>query len=190
MRRWGCRVFYHSKPESKLESRVKEGTFILYSKSDRQYYVIPRGSESLRLVTNPEFRKRERGYLEELKSAPLTPMPMDQKSSDVRPNSGSGMMDKPANPLSADMDMDRNKPSNASGIESQGEKSTPIAQREELPDVHMADGERPSSSLGAGAEQRMHAESSKAPNQVDAEERMHANADARHRIEMTVRGQR
>ena len=55
MQKWGCQVLYYSKPESKLERRVMEGTFILYGKSNRQYYVLPWGNDSLRLVTNPEF---------------------------------------------------------------------------------------------------------------------------------------
>lgn len=41
MRRWGCRVLYYNKPEDKLGSKVMEGTFVLYAKSDRQYYVMP-----------------------------------------------------------------------------------------------------------------------------------------------------
>lgn len=63
LRVWGCRVLYHHKPESKLESRVMEGTFLLYGKSDKQYCVLPRGGSELKLVTNPEFREREHGYL-------------------------------------------------------------------------------------------------------------------------------
>ena len=139
MRKWGCRVLYYSKPEGKLESRVMEATFMLYGKSDRQYYVLPRGSENLRLVTNPEFRERENGYLGELRSTPLPLMPMTVRSMGKEkptPTSNSeqaaprpiiidnerpsGRMDKPANPLSENMDM--NKPSIA---QSQGEKCTP-----------------------------------------------------------------
>ena len=53
--------------ESKLDSRVAEGTFMLYGKSDKQYYVMPRGCNritNLKLVMNPEFREREDGYCE------------------------------------------------------------------------------------------------------------------------------
>ena len=65
LRAWGCRVLYHdSHPDSKLDSRVAEGTFLMYGKSDKQYYVLPRGGSELRLVTNPEFREREMGYCE------------------------------------------------------------------------------------------------------------------------------
>ena len=136
MRKWGCRVLYYSKPEGKLESRVMEATFMLYGKSDRQYYVLPRGSENLRLVTNPEFRERENGYLGELRSTPLPLMPMTVRSMGKEkptPTSNSeqaaprpiiidnerpsGRMDKPANPLSENMDM--NKPSDA---QSKGER--------------------------------------------------------------------
>ena len=139
LRKWGCRVLYYSKPESKLESRVMEATFMMYGKSDRQYYVLPRGGNNLRLVTNPEFRERENGYLGELRSTPLPLMPMTVRSMGKEkptPTSNpeqaaprpiiidnerpSGMMDKPANPLSENMDM--NKPSIA---QSQGEKCTP-----------------------------------------------------------------
>ena len=44
--------------ESKLDSRVAEGMFMLYGKSDKQYYVMPRGCNrinDLKLVMNPEF---------------------------------------------------------------------------------------------------------------------------------------
>ena len=65
LRAWGCRVLYHdNSPDSKLDSRVAEGTFLMYGKSDKQYYVLPRGGNELRLVTSPEFREREKGYLD------------------------------------------------------------------------------------------------------------------------------
>ncbi|ODM15139.1 hypothetical protein SI65_09378 [Aspergillus cristatus] len=51
--------------ESKLESRAMEGTFLMYGKSHKQYFVLPRGGSELKLVTNPEFRERENGYLSE-----------------------------------------------------------------------------------------------------------------------------
>lgn len=117
LRKWGCRVMYYSKPESKLESRVMDATFVMYGKSTRQYYVIPRGGNSLRLVTSPEFREREKGYLGEWKpeapaSTPLLPE-STPVSSNVRVESMGGhptphapmhfevrgMMDKPAPPL-------------------------------------------------------------------------------------------
>lgn len=176
MRKWGCQVLYYSKSEGKLDSRVMEATFMLYGKSDRQYYVLPRGSENLQLVTNPEFRERENGYLGELRSTPLPLMPMTMRSLgnekptptssskqavprsiiiDERP---SGMMDKPVNPLSKNMDM--NKPSNA---ESQ-EESTPrqgTAQQEEMPEAASMMGvEKPFS--GSPIERQAHAEM---PNQ-------------------------
>ena len=94
---------------------------MLYGKSEKQYYVLPCGSEQLWLVMDLEFREREQGYLGELKSAPLPPMPMNVKMSDL----SSGMMDKLGNPLS--MNMERNKPLDAlDGLKSQGEKSTPM----------------------------------------------------------------
>ena len=65
LRVWGCRVLYHHKSDDKLESRVMEGTFLLYGKSDKQYHVLPRGASEMRLVTNPTFREREHGYLTE-----------------------------------------------------------------------------------------------------------------------------
>ena len=65
LRAWGCRVLYHDNSlDTKLDSRVAEGTFLMYGKSDKQYYVLPRGGNELRLVTSPEFRERERGYLD------------------------------------------------------------------------------------------------------------------------------
>lgn len=77
---WGCRVIYHEKNlDSKLDSRVAEGTFLLYGKSNKQYYVLPHGGSELRLVTNPEFRERERGYLDppgyEFSQIPTPEMP-------------------------------------------------------------------------------------------------------------------
>ncbi|ODM15243.1 hypothetical protein SI65_09184 [Aspergillus cristatus] len=65
LRAWGCRVLFYHKPESKLESRAMEGTFLMYGKSHKQYFVLPRGGSELKLVTNPEFRERENGYLSE-----------------------------------------------------------------------------------------------------------------------------
>lgn len=38
--------------------------FLVYGKSDKQYYVLPQGGYELRLVTNPKFRKKEKGYLD------------------------------------------------------------------------------------------------------------------------------
>ena len=65
LRAWGCRVLYYdSNPDSKLDIHVAEGTFIMYGKSDKLYYVLPRGGSELRLVTNSEFREREKGYLD------------------------------------------------------------------------------------------------------------------------------
>ncbi|BCR87868.1 uncharacterized protein ACHE_40432S [Aspergillus chevalieri] len=66
LRAWGCRVLFYHKPESKLESRAMEGTFLMYGKSNKQYLVLPRGGSELKLVTNPEFRERENGNLSEL----------------------------------------------------------------------------------------------------------------------------
>ena len=62
LRAWGCRVLFHTQADSKLDSRVAEGTFMMYGKSDKQYMVLPRGGQELRLVTNPEFREQESGY--------------------------------------------------------------------------------------------------------------------------------
>ena len=42
LRAWGCQVLYHnSTVDSKLDSRVAEGMFMLYGKSNKQYYVMP-----------------------------------------------------------------------------------------------------------------------------------------------------
>ena len=76
--KWGSQVLYYSKPESKMESRVMDSTFVMYRKSTWQYYVIPQGSNSLHLTTNPEFWEREYGYLGEWKppvpiATPLLP---------------------------------------------------------------------------------------------------------------------
>lgn len=85
LRKWGSRVLYYSKPESKLESRVMEATFVMYGKSTRQYYVIPRGTNTLRLTTNPEFREREYGYLGEWKpEAPLATPILPARTGDNR----------------------------------------------------------------------------------------------------------
>lgn len=35
---------------------------MMYGKSDKQYFVLPRGGQDMKLVTNPEFRERESGY--------------------------------------------------------------------------------------------------------------------------------
>lgn len=65
LRAWGCRVLYYEKPDSKLGSRVSEGTFLKYGESDKQYEVLPRDGTDLKLVTDLEFRERENGYLSE-----------------------------------------------------------------------------------------------------------------------------
>ena len=55
---WGCWVLYHdNSPDSKLDSQVAEGMFLMYGKSDKQYYVLPQGGNELMLVMSPEFRK-------------------------------------------------------------------------------------------------------------------------------------
>ena len=42
LRAWGCQVLYHdNSPDSKLDSQVAEGMFLMYGKSDKQYYVLP-----------------------------------------------------------------------------------------------------------------------------------------------------
>lgn len=74
LRAWGCRVLYHHKQDSKLDSRVMEGTFLLYGKSDKQYLVLPKGGSELKLVTNPRFREWENGYLTEMTPTPLISM--------------------------------------------------------------------------------------------------------------------
>lgn len=38
---WGCQVIYYKNNlDSKLDSQVVEGIFILYEKSDKQYYIL------------------------------------------------------------------------------------------------------------------------------------------------------
>ena len=62
---WGYQVLYHdNSPDSKLDSQVAEGMFLMYRKSDKQYYVLPQGGNELRLVTSPEFCEQEKGYLD------------------------------------------------------------------------------------------------------------------------------
>ncbi|PYH92974.1 hypothetical protein BO71DRAFT_410583 [Aspergillus ellipticus CBS 707.79] len=39
-----------------------ESDYLSKSKSNKQYYVLPKGGNQLKLVTNPEFRERELGY--------------------------------------------------------------------------------------------------------------------------------
>lgn len=103
LRRWGCRVLYHHKPDSKLESRVMEGTFMMYAKSDKQYYVLPRGASQLKLVTNPEFREREFGYLDQpsVRNAPLattqTPMISQKPPTTAQPVSMTSAQVAPMN---------------------------------------------------------------------------------------------
>ena len=80
LRVWGCRVLYHHKSDDKLESRVMAGTFLLYGKSDKQYYVLPNGASDIRLVTNPTFREREHGYLTELLHTNVNSMPLNNTS--------------------------------------------------------------------------------------------------------------
>ena len=97
LRAWGCRVIYHEKnPDSKLDSRVAEGTFMLYGKSNKQYYVLPHGGSELRLVTNPEFQEKEKGYLDppgqEFSQSPAPEMP---KPDSMRGGESSGTLGVP-----------------------------------------------------------------------------------------------
>ena len=85
LRAWGCRVLFYHKPESKLESRAMEGTFLMYGKSNKQYLVLPRGSSDLKLVTNPEFRERENGYLSEFNKADVRSLPTSLPTGTVLP---------------------------------------------------------------------------------------------------------
>lgn len=74
LRTWGCRVLYYHKPDSKLEPRVEEGTFLMYGKSTKQYYVLPKGGSELKLVTSPVFWERHRGHVADmgkLRQAPI-----------------------------------------------------------------------------------------------------------------------
>ena len=48
---------------------MAEGMFLMYRKSDKQYYVLPQGGNELRLVTSPEFCEQEKGYLDLLSKA-------------------------------------------------------------------------------------------------------------------------
>lgn len=77
LRAWGCQVLYHdSMVESKLDSCVAEGMFMLYGKSDRQYYVMLQGCNrinDLKLVTSPEFCEWEVGYCEKMLANPQGP---------------------------------------------------------------------------------------------------------------------
>lgn len=62
--------------ESKLDSCVAKETFILYEKSDKQYYVMPQGYNrinDLKLVMNPEFCEWEDRYCEKV---PANPSPV------------------------------------------------------------------------------------------------------------------
>ena len=43
---------------------MAEEMFLIYEKSDKQYYVLPQEGNELRLVINPEFYKQEKGYLD------------------------------------------------------------------------------------------------------------------------------
>ena len=38
---WGCQVIYYEKDlDSKLDSCIAEGTFMMYTKSNKQYYIL------------------------------------------------------------------------------------------------------------------------------------------------------
>ena len=74
LRAWGCWVLYHdSMVESKLDSYVAKGMFMLYGESNKQYYVMPQGCNrinDLKLVMNPEFCEWEDGYCEKVPANP------------------------------------------------------------------------------------------------------------------------
>lgn len=49
-------MLYHDNTViSKLDGRVAEGMFILYGKSDKQYLILQKGTQDMKLVTNPKF---------------------------------------------------------------------------------------------------------------------------------------
>lgn len=63
LRAWDCCVLYHdSTMNSKLDSWVAEKMFLIYEKSDKQYYILSRSGHELKLVTNPEFCEWENEY--------------------------------------------------------------------------------------------------------------------------------
>ena len=59
-------MLYYNKSDSKLESQVIKGMFFLYEKSDKQYQILPRGGQNLKLVINSEFQEQEDGYLSKI----------------------------------------------------------------------------------------------------------------------------
>lgn len=62
MRRWGCKVLYHERHGDKLASRALAGTFVGYTKSNSQYYVMTVDGR-LWKVTNPVFLENKNGHL-------------------------------------------------------------------------------------------------------------------------------
>ena len=78
LRAWSCCMLYHdSTVESKLDSCISEDTFVMYGKSDKQYYVLPWGKMELKLITNPEFHEQEDGFLEKVLANGPVPQPMN-----------------------------------------------------------------------------------------------------------------
>ena len=66
-------LYHDSTVKSKLDSHVAKGTFILYEKSDKQYYVMPQRCNrinDLKLVMNLEFCEQEDRYYEKALANP------------------------------------------------------------------------------------------------------------------------
>lgn len=53
LKTWGCCVLHYNKPDSKLDGQVTAATSIMYRKSDKQYYVLPKEGHEIKLATNP-----------------------------------------------------------------------------------------------------------------------------------------
>lgn len=62
LRRWGCKVLYHEKESDKMVERAKTGTFIGYTTSESQYFVMT-GERRIRKVTNLVFLESHNGPL-------------------------------------------------------------------------------------------------------------------------------
>lgn len=62
MKRWGCKVLYHDRSDNKLATRASVGTFVKYTKSDSQYFVMTTDGK-LKKVTRPVFFETQNGPL-------------------------------------------------------------------------------------------------------------------------------
>ena len=130
LRTWGCRVLYHEKDSDKLQPRAKEGTFMAYAKSEKQYFILtPEGNE--RLVTNPIFFEEEKGLIPLAQQPKRNSQPTGGQVNSNGPTPSGSAADKPSEMISAQpisSQKQQNEQGKNENVQDKGEPTQPIQQ--------------------------------------------------------------